>query len=77
VSYAAFLLILFLKPPNRWFAAWTRPDGDRRPRCSWRLVVVFSAGLFVPAFTELLRAHRRRRPGLPTVLPALVLWFAC
>ncbi|MGY1673021.1 hypothetical protein [Geodermatophilus sp. SYSU D00710] len=31
MSYAGLLLILFLEPPNRWFAAWTRPDGDRRP----------------------------------------------
>ena len=31
VSYAAFLLILFLRPPNRFFASWARPDGDRRP----------------------------------------------
>jgi cation-transporting ATPase E len=42
VSYAAFLLILFLKPPNRLFAPWTRPDGDKRPA----LLVVALAAAF-------------------------------
>ena len=31
VSLASILLILFLEPPARFFAAWTRPTGDRRP----------------------------------------------
>ncbi len=77
VSYAAFLLILFLKPPNRWFAAWTRPDGDRRPAVLVAvLVVVFSAGLFWPAFTGYFGLTDAAEPVFGTVLPALVLWFA-
>ena len=60
VSYAAFLLILFLEPPNRWFAARTRPDGDRRPALLVAvLVVVFSAGLFWPAFPATSGSPRR------------------
>ncbi|MGY1832463.1 HAD-IC family P-type ATPase [Geodermatophilus sp. SYSU D01180] len=77
VSYAAFLLVLFLKPPNRWFAAWTRPDGDRRPALLvLALVVVFSAGLFWPAFTTYFGLTEAADPVFETVLPALVLWFA-
>ncbi|HYO36577.1 MAG TPA: HAD-IC family P-type ATPase [Geodermatophilus sp.] len=77
VSYAAFLLILFLKPPNRWFAAWTRPDGDHRPALLVAvLVVVFSAGLFWPAFTTYFGLTEAADPVFQTVLPALVLWFA-
>ncbi|MGY1651051.1 HAD-IC family P-type ATPase [Geodermatophilus sp. SYSU D01119] len=77
VSYAAFLLILFIRPPSRLFAAWTRPDGDRRP--AWlvlALVVVFSAGLFWPAFTDYFGLTDAAEPVFQTVLPALVLWFA-
>jgi cation-transporting ATPase E len=77
VSYAAFLLILFLKPPNRFFAAWTRPDGDRRPALLVAaLVVVFSGLLFVPWFTGYFGLTDAADPVFRTVLPALVLWFA-
>lgn len=77
VSYAAFLLILFLKPPDRWFAAWTRPDGDRRPALLVvALVVVFSAGLMWPTFTDYFGLTEAAEPVFATVLPALVLWFA-
>jgi cation-transporting ATPase E len=77
VSHAAFLLILFLEPPNRWSAAWTRPDGDRRPALLVAvLVVVFSAGLFWPAFTTDFGLTEAADPVFRTVLPALVLWFA-
>jgi cation-transporting ATPase E len=76
VSYAAFLLILFLKPPNRFFASWTRPDGDKRPAVLVVvLVVAFSAGLFVPAFTGYFGLTDAADPVFRTVLPALVLWF--
>ena len=77
VSYAAFLLILFLKPPNRFFASWTRPDGDRRPAVLVAvLVVVFSSLLFVPWFTDYFGLTDAADPVFRTVLPSLVLWFA-
>jgi cation-transporting ATPase E len=77
VSFAAFLLILFLKPPWRFFASWTRPDGDRRPAVLVAvLVVAFSAGLFVPWFTDYFGLTDAAEPVFLTVLPALVLWFA-
>jgi cation-transporting ATPase E len=76
VSYAAFLLILFLKPPSRWFASWTRPDGDRRPALLVAaLVVVFSAGLFWPTFTSYFGLTEAADPVFETVLPALAVWF--
>ncbi|MGY1715060.1 HAD-IC family P-type ATPase [Geodermatophilus sp. SYSU D01106] len=77
VSYAAFLLILFIAPPNRWFAAWTEPSGDRRPALLvLALVAVFSAGLFWPAFTDYFGLTDAAEPVFQTVLPALLLWFA-
>ncbi|NEK59272.1 HAD-IC family P-type ATPase [Geodermatophilus sabuli] len=76
VSYAAFVLILFLKPPHRAFASWTRPDGDRRPAVLVAvLVVVFSAGLYLPAFTDYFGVTDAAEPVFQAVLPALVIWF--
>jgi cation-transporting ATPase E len=77
VSYAAFLLILFLKPPHRIFAAWTRPDGDRRPAVLVVvLTVVFSGLLFVRWFTGYFGLTEAADPVFTTVLPVLVVWFA-
>jgi cation-transporting ATPase E len=77
VSFAAFLLILFLKPPSRHFASWTRPDGDRRPAALVAvLVAAFSVGLFVPWFTNYFGLTDAAQPVFFTVLPALVIWFA-
>ena len=77
VSYTAFLLILFLKPPHRIFAAWTRPDGDRRPAVLVVvLVVVFSGLLFVPWFTSYFGLTDAADPVFHTVLPVLAVWFA-
>jgi cation-transporting ATPase E len=76
VSFAAFLLILFLKPPTRLFASWTQPDGDRRPAVLVVvLVVAFSGGLFVPWFTDYFGLTDAAEPVFFTVLPALVVWF--
>jgi cation-transporting ATPase E len=76
VSYAAFLLILFLGPPHRLLASWTRPDGDRRPAVLVAvLVAAFSGGLFVPAFTDYFGLTQAADPVFSTVVPGLVLWF--
>jgi cation-transporting ATPase E len=77
VAFAAFLLILFLKPPSRFFASWTQPDGDRRPAGLVAvLLAAFSGGLFVPAFTAYFGLTDAADPVFFTVLPALILWFA-
>jgi cation-transporting ATPase E len=76
VSLASILLILFLEPPGRWFAAWTRPAGDRRP-------AVLVAGLLVALLTALVVPQLRDYFGLTrpagivyvVVLPVLVVWF--
>ena len=76
VSYAAFLLILFLRPPSRLLASWTRPDGDRRPAVLVVvLVVAFTGLLFVPAATDYFGLTHAAHPVFNTVLPALVVWF--
>lgn len=76
VSYAAFLLILFLKPATRLFAAWTRPDGDKRPAVLVAaLVVTFTGLLFVPWFTDYFGLTEPADPVFVTVVPALLIWF--
>ncbi len=76
VSLASFVLILFLAPPARFFAAWTRPIADRRPAVLVGvLVVVFAGVLFVPALSTYFGLTGPARPVFTTVLPALVLWF--
>jgi cation-transporting ATPase E len=76
VSYAAFLLILFLKPSTRLFSSWTRPDGDRRPLVLViALVLTFTGLLFVDPFTDYFGLTQAADPVFHTVLPVLVLWF--
>ncbi len=77
VSLASFGLILFLAPPTRFFAAWTRPTGDKRP--AWlvgALVVAFAVVLTVPALSSYFGLTGPAAPVFAAVLPALVLWFA-
>ena len=77
VCLASFVLILFLAPPTRFFAAWTRPTDDRRPAVLVAvLVAVFAAVLFVPALSTYFGLIGLVPPVFTIVLPALVLWFA-
>ncbi len=77
VCLASFVLILFLVPPTRFFAAWTRPSDDRRPAVLVAvLVVAFAAVLFVPALSTYFGLTGPAPPVFVAVLPALVLWFA-
>ena len=70
------MLILFLAPPTRFFAAWTRPTDDRRPAVLVVvLVVAFVAVLFVPALSNYFGLTGPAPPVFTAVLPALVLWF--
>jgi cation-transporting ATPase E len=74
---ASFILILFIAPPTRFFAAWTRPTGDQRPTLLVGvLIVVFAAVLFVPALSTYFGLTGPGQAVFNTVLPALVLWFA-
>jgi cation-transporting ATPase E len=77
VSLAAFGLILFLAPPSRFFASWTRPTGDRRPAMLVLvLVALFVAVLFTPVLSDYFGLTGPAPPVFDAVLPALVLWFA-
>jgi len=77
VCLASFVLILFLFPPVRFFAAYTAPTTDRRPTLLVAaLVVVFAAVLFTPALSDYFGLTGPARPVFIAVLPALVLWFA-
>ncbi len=65
VAYASFLLILFLKPPHRFFASWTRPDGGQaagHPRGRARRRV--QRRPVPPVVHRLLRPDRRREAGV-------------
>jgi cation-transporting ATPase E len=76
ICLASFVLILFLAPPSRLFAAWTPPVADRRPTLLVvGLVVVFAAVLFVPALSNYFGLIGAIRPVFVAVLPALVSWF--
>ncbi|MFI5845158.1 HAD-IC family P-type ATPase [Catenuloplanes sp. NPDC051500] len=74
---ASFLLILFLAPPSRLFAAWTRPTGDRRPALLVvALFLAFGAVLLVPALWSYFGLTGPAGPVFLVVLLSLVLWFA-
>jgi cation-transporting ATPase E len=76
VSLAAFVLVLFLEPPSRFFASWTAPSPDKRPAVLVAvLVVVFAGVLFTPVLSDYFGLTGPARPVFDTVLPALVLWF--
>jgi cation-transporting ATPase E len=77
VGFASFVLILFLAPPTRFFAAWTRPTRDRRPAALVAgLTAAFVAVLFVPALSDYFGLTGPAPPIYHVVLPGLVLWFA-
>ena len=76
VSLASILLILFLAPPARLFAAWTRPTGDKRPAILVAaLLAVLVAALFTPAVSDYFGLTGAAPPVYTTVLPVLVIWF--
>jgi cation-transporting ATPase E len=74
--FASFLLILFLAPRSRVFAAWTAPTGDKRPALLvLGLSVLFSAVLCVPALWSYFGLMGPSKPVFLVVLPALILWY--
>jgi cation-transporting P-type ATPase E len=76
VCLASFVLILFLAPPTRFFAGWTRPTGDRRPAVLVAvLVTAFAAVLFIPTLSNYFGLTGPARAVFTLVLPALALWF--
>jgi cation-transporting P-type ATPase E len=77
VSLASFVLILFLAPPTRFFAAWTRPVPDRRPAVLVAVLVAAFVGVLVtPVLSDYFGLTGPAPPVFVAVVPALVLWFA-
>jgi cation-transporting ATPase E len=76
VSLASILLILFLEPPFRLFASWTRPSADKRPAVLVVvLLAVLVAVLFTPALSDYFGLTGPAPPVYDAVLPALAVWF--
>jgi cation-transporting ATPase E len=76
VSLASVLLILFLEPPTRLLASWTRPTGDKRPAILVAaLLAVLVAALFTPAVSDYFGLTGAAPPVYNTVLPVLAIWF--
>ena len=76
VCLASFVLILFIAPPTRLFAAWTEPVADRRPTV---LVAVLLAVLVAVLFVPALYTYFGLTGGNPFVSNvvgiAVVVWF--
>jgi cation-transporting ATPase E len=75
-TLASFVLLLFLKPPHRFFAAWTAPVPDRRP--AWLAALLTVTFLIVAALPVLSSSF-----GLAVVpevfaiaVPAVLGWYA-
>jgi cation-transporting P-type ATPase E len=76
VTLSSFVLLLFLKPPHRFFAAWTTPVADRRP--AW-LAVLLTVAFAVVTAVPVLSSYF----GLAVVpevfalaVPAVLGWYA-
>jgi cation-transporting ATPase E len=75
-TLVSFVLLLFLKPPHRFFAAWTAPVPDRRP--AWLAALLTVTFLIVAAVPVLSSSF-----GLAVVpevfaiaVPAVLGWYA-
>jgi cation-transporting ATPase E len=76
VSMASILLILFLEPPTRLFAAWTRPSPDKRPAVLVVvLLVALLTALVVPALHTYFGLTRPAGIVYQIAVPLLVAWF--
>jgi cation-transporting P-type ATPase E len=76
VSFAAFGLILFLEPPNRFFAGWTTPVPDRRPALlALGLAVIYLIVLRTPTLASSFGLITPNGPEPIAILVTLPLWF--
>jgi cation-transporting P-type ATPase E len=76
VSVTGILLILFLRPPARAFAAWAPPAGDRRT--AWLvagLLVALTVVLSTPVLTEYFKLTRPAAPVVTAVGWAVAGWL--
>jgi len=75
VSLASVLLVLFLVPPTRVFAVFTRVTDRRTGLLVAGLLVVLIAALVTPVTSQYLGLTGAAPPVYTTVLPALAVWF--
>ena len=76
VSLASILLILFLEPPTRLFASWTRTSPDKRPAVLVVLLLVgLLAALIVPTPRDYFGLTRPAPVVYEIAVPLLVVWF--
>lgn len=76
IALSSFVLILFLLPPHRMFAAWTAPVADRRP--AWLvlvLTVAFAAVVVTPVLSTYFGLTDAAMLVFTIVLPSLAGWF--
>ena len=75
-SVTAFILILFLAPPRRFFAGWTRPVKDTRPaRLVLCLFAVFAIILAFPPTAHYFALLPAFKVLLPVILITVPIWF--
>lgn len=76
VSFASVLMILFIAPPHRLLAAWTRATGDWRPTVMVAvLLALLSAVLFIPTLSTYFGLTQAAGPVYDLAMPGLVVWF--
>ncbi|WP_369137416.1 HAD-IC family P-type ATPase [Modestobacter versicolor] len=75
VSLASVLLVLFLVPPARVFAVFTRVTDRRTGLLVAGLLVVLLAALVTPVTSGYLGLTGAAPPVYTTVLPVLAVWF--
>ena len=75
-AVTAFILILFLAPPWRFFAGWTQPVRDKRPAllvlC---LFLVFTIVLVIPSAARYFALLPPFKVLVPIILIAVPAWF--
>jgi cation-transporting ATPase E len=75
ITVTGFLLILFLKPPFKFFTGWTEQSADRRPALmALALFAVLVAVVMTPGLAHYFALFPIRAGAIAAVGTALVLW---
>jgi cation-transporting ATPase E len=75
ITVTGFLLILFLKPPLKFFTGWTEQSADRRPALmALALFAVLVAVVMTPGLAHYFALFPIRAGAIAAVATALVLW---
>jgi cation-transporting ATPase E len=75
ITVTGFLLILFLKPPFKFFTGWTEQSADKRPALmALALFAVLVAVIMTPGLAHYFALFPIRAGAIAAVGTALVLW---